>query len=383
MSKFSMSTSDNLCLKKWSSQFMHVVPRQTFWLGRFSGDYINRVGLPDKEQKQYLDSRRGVLDGGGMSIVHVFKDLLGRGQATGIGDRLRVGLEFQLNENGGVTEGQTLENNEAGIDLDDIDITLSQYRHAVRSNGRMDLKRTNYNFPEGAKRLLYNWAGLKIDATITTAMVASPTEIYYFDGTDYKLTGTAGTASAALVAASSKLTPAMISLMKSAAMTGRNGQRPIISPIMVNGNPMYVAVVHSDAFADMRRNAEWTNIINSGFQGKGGEHPLLKGAECVYDDVIIHSYSKMPIYTTGGAGSDVAWTHGKFLGAEAVAFAMGCEPFITAESFDFGNEVAYGIDMDFGITKPQFTDPISSFTFDHSQFSFYVSRTKQSDITLA
>jgi len=381
MASKNFTSADNLTVKRWASEFMSEMPRQCFFLSRFSGDFLRRNGLPAKEQKQYLDSHRGVIDGGGNSIVHAYKDFKGREP----GDKLTVGFYFELDENSGVTEGQTLEDNESDISTDDYSITLAQYRNATRSRSRMARKRTYFKFDEVSKNLLYNWAAQKIDNVTRTTLLAAPTEIYYYDGvTDnkYELTGTAATAKAALSATTSKFTPAMVSLMYSAALTGRDGQRPKLAPLMIDGTPWFVALVHTDVKADMLRNTEWINIVNSAWQGKGKDHPLFKDAICTYNNVIIHGYEKMPIATDGGAGA-VPWSHGKFLGADAIGLAFGTEPYMVMETFDYTDQVGYAIDFDFGVAKPQFTDPSSSFTFDNGQFSFYVSRTQQSDITLA
>jgi len=378
MAMWGVTSANNLTIKVWSKKFFYEMPKYSFFVSRFAGSFIDRKGMNTSEQNQFIKDGTK-LDGGDNNPVHVLQELKGQK-----GDKVTFGLVYELDEDTGTVGNDTLEGNEQAVDTDDSYVELEQYRNAVRSQGRLDRMRSDLEFEPTAKSRLNNWAAAKIDILCKTALITSPTEIYYYDhaNTRMAVTATTGTASLAL-GSTSKISPHIIRTLKAAAVTGRDEQRNKMVPIEHGGEEYYVLLVPSDVGVDMQENSEFQNYIKAAYAQKTGKFPLFKNCVCIVDNVIVHVYNRMPIYAAVAGTATVPWAHCSFMGAQALAIAFGVDPFIVAKSFDYGNQIGIAINFIFGVTKPSFTHPRSAFTFDNSSFSVYLTRGQYSDITLA
>jgi N4-gp56 family major capsid protein len=119
--------------------------------------------------------------------------------------------------------------------------------------------------------------------------------------------------------ADDKLSTAYISKAKRMAELAS----PKVRPIMVNGKPHYILVVHPYAMRDLRADSTW--LAAQEYAGiRGNENPLFSGAEGMWDGVIIHSHPSVRRFisaTTNYVCSNL------LLGAQAGAWAVAQEPF--------------------------------------------------------
>ena len=88
--------------------------------------------------------------------------------------------------------------------------------------------------------------------------------------------------------------------------------------------------------------------------------------------VIVHAHENCAIGTDAGSGSNVPWSKGVFLGAQALCWAWGKRPQVIEEAFDFQNEIGFGIDMIAGVAKSKYNN------IDYGSLGVYFSRTNVS-----
>lgn len=340
MAKTAFTTSDALTKKLWDEQLFRDSVKNSYF-SPFMGENAN-------------------------SIITV-KNALTKSK----GDRITIGLRMRLSGTG-VVSGQTLEGNEEKLTSYSMNVSLEQYRHAVRDNGAMDRQRAVFSIDEESKMALQDWGSEKIDQLVFDALFTSPTKIFYATSSGITSTGTAATAKAALTAADSKLTPAMISAMKTWAATGGARSYIPIRPIMISGKKHYVLLVHDDVAYDLKRNEEFRQAVREA-EVRGGENPLFTGATAILDGVVIHAHENCPIATDGG-GASVAWAKGKFMGAQAGVWAWGKRQETVSEKFDYQNEHGYAWGIIAGTAKSQFN------SLDYGSVELYTSRTNISGL---
>lgn len=340
MAKTTFATGNALTKKVWEEKLFRDMVKESYF-AKFMGDSADKM-------------------------VQV-KTQLEKGQ----GDRITVGLRMRL-AGAGVVSGQTLEGNEEALSTYSHNITLEQYRHAVRDNGGMDRQRAVFQIDDEAEQAIKDWGTEKIDSLCFAALVgtaASPagTKFFYKTSAGVLSTATSGTAKTALTAADGKLTPAMISAMKSWALTGGNRSYIPLRPVKVDGRSYLVLLVHPDNMYDLKNDSTFTQALREA-EVRGPTNPLFQHASAIWDGVVIHEHENVPVATDGG-GASVAWSSCALIGAQALAFAWGKRPKVVDETFDYGNEHAYAIDMICAASKPQFNSK------DYGAVNVFLART--------
>lgn len=339
MAKTTISTSNALTKKAWEEKLFRDAVKESYFMGRFSGS-------------------------GSDSIVQV-KSQLEKSQ----GDKITFGLRMRLS-GAGQTEGGYLEGNEEALTLYDASVTLAQYRHAVRSKGKMDEKRAVFDMDSESRNALKDWGSEKIDSLCFDAILSSPTKVAYRDGGAtgaFTVTGTAATAKSAL-SASYKINVAFIAALNALAKTGQGRTFVPLRPIKYKGKNYYVLLVHPDVAYDLKQDstlqASWQNAME-----RGDDNPLFKDAICMWDGVIVHEHENCTIASDAGGGSNVAWAKCVFMGAQSLVWAWGQRGEIVERDFDYGNEQGYGWGMIAGVTKPVFN------SLDYGSIGVYLPRT--------
>lgn len=271
------------------------------------------------------------------SIVQVKSDL----QAQR-GDRVRFAIRMRL-EGAGVTEGQTLEGNEESLTSYTTDLTLKQWRHAVRDDGAMSRQRAMFSISEESQSALMDRTTEKIDQECFDALQLSPSKEFF-----------AGTATSdATITASDLLTPAKISEMKAWAVTGGNRAQTPLRPVMIGGKKHYVMLIHPEVGYDLKQDTTWNNAQqNANIRGNG--NPIFDGALGMWDNVIIHEHENVKLVDNLGAGGNIHGTKCLFMGAQSLLWAWGKRPEVKAKKFDYDNEDAYSIGMIYDTQKPVF-----------------------------
>ena len=294
---------------------------------------------------------------GSDSIVQVKTDL-----ESGSGDRVRFGIRMRL-EGAGVVEGQTLEGNEESLTTHTTNLTLKQWRHAVRDDGAMSRQRSMFSISQESEMALKDRVTEKIDQECFDAYNAStPSKIIY-----------GGTATSdATLTTSMLLTPALISEMKAGAVTGYNRSQTPLRPVMIGGKRHYVLLIHPDCSYDLKNNTTWQTAQQNA-NIRGNSNPIFNGALGIWDNVIVHEHENVPISKTYGSGANVPGANCLFLGAQSLLWAWGKRPTTVMKKFDFENECAYATGMIYDVAKPVFN------SLDYGSASLHVARTSISD----
>lgn len=265
------------------------------------------------------------------------------------GEKIRFMIRMRLGGNG-VTDDEILENNERSLTTYTLDATVHQYRQAVRDHGALDRQRSMYDIPAEHKMALQEWGAEKIDQLIFDMMcigsgaASDPSKVFYRDGaTGAVSAGSAATAKAALTAANSKLTPTMCAALAAWAKNGGARSYVPIRPLMIEGKPHYVLLVHDDVGYDIRNDSTYQQFVREA-EVRGKDNPLFTGAIAIVHGVVIHTHENVAIATDGG-GASVAWSKGLFFGQQAGVWGWGQRPKIVERDFDYGNEegTAWGI----------------------------------------
>jgi N4-gp56 family major capsid protein len=286
------------------------------------------------------------------------------------GDKITFGLVARL-AGDGVTGDDQLEGNEESLVTYDDAVTIDQYRHGVTVRGRMSQQRAVFSITSEAKMQLKQWQAEKIDRLAFTALLNSPSAVYYRDSTGAPVKGaSAATAKAGLDATNSKLNLATFSYLRTLAKTGNNRAFSPLRPIKIKGKEYYVLLVHEDVLYDIKQDTNFLQAQRE-CQERSADHPLFVGATALYDGVIVHTHEFIPIATDGGAGA-VAWSKGVLMGAQALVWAWGERPSVVQKDFDYENKTGYAVNMICGAKKPTFN------SLDFGSYGAYFARTKVS-----
>jgi N4-gp56 family major capsid protein len=322
MAKTSFDTSNALVKKAWEEKLFRDIEKETYFMGKFASS-------------------------SGDTPVHV-KTQLEKGQ----GDKITFGLRMRL-AGAGVTGVGTLEGNEEALTTYDCSVSLQQYRHAVRDRGALDRQRAMFSIDDEAKAAIKTWGTEKIDKLCFDTLQASPTNTFYVHATNgltRENSAATAAADAGLTLAASKLTPALISQIKTWCKTG--GARAVvpIRPIRVEGEDMYVLLVHPDAMYDLKINSDFMQARREAME-RGKSNPLFKNATALWDGVIIHEHENVII---GVNASSVPYCQGIFMGAQALVWAWGERGEVVQKNFDYENEHGYAYGLIAGVAKSKF-----------------------------
>lgn len=271
------------------------------------------------------------------------------------------------------SSGLTLEDNAEKIVTTTQSIYLEEYAHATEDDGPLTRQHVFFSIDAEARNQLKVWMRERREKLTFTALYSSPTKIFYG-------TPSAGLAALASLTSTMKLTPEMISWVKTWALTGGNETQEPISGVMIDGKPHLVLLVHSDALFDLKRNSEFQQAMREAAV-RGAENPIFKGSTAVWDGVVIHEHMWVPIGTDAGVGGDVPYCKCALLGKQAILRAVGKRPEIRAEEWDFGRKHGFGISMMESITKAKFDVKGSGSAKDLGMIGLYVARTQISDAT--
>lgn len=338
MAKTTVSSSDALRKQIWEEELYRDI-RETPYFSKFIGKDSNAM----VQEKTELEKTKG--------------------------DKITFGIRYRLS-GAGVTSGQTLEGREEKLRLSDFSVELERYRHAVRDDGDISRRRPVWDMRQEMRDSLQDWGSEKIDRLLFSAALASTTKNIY------PSTYTATTQ----ITASDKLTPALISKIRTGAMTGWARTQVPFRPLKINGKMYYVLIVSPDVAYDLQQDSTY-NQAQREAEMRGKENPIFTGALGVWHGVVIHSHDLMQELadvTNFGAAANVSGSTCLFMGAQALTLAWGERPNVVERDFDYGEEMGYAIRMTMKAAKPKFTKPGQS-AADYAIAGIKVARTKISD----
>ncbi|MGI0011866.1 MAG: N4-gp56 family major capsid protein [Nitrososphaera sp.] len=291
------------------------------------------------------------------------------------GDRITQGLRMQLT-GAGVSGDGTMEGNEEELVLFSDNIFIDQLRQAVRSAGKMTEQRVTFSIREEARMGLQDWWMDRLATSFFnqgTGNVAQ-TDIRFTgmqaaitaDASHAFVAGTGFTAGANVMAtlsdtASDKMQLTHIDNIVAQAKT----LTPIIRPVETMGvGKVHVMFLHPFQVKDLRTTSgtgTWQDLQKAALMGgQISKNPLFTGALGMYNNVVLHEDSRIPLGSDNG-GTSVANTRmALFCGAQAVALAMGQRYSVGKEGFrmsweeelfDYGNQYGTAAGMIFGMKK--------------------------------
>jgi len=279
------------------------------------------------------------------------------------GDQIKYDLLMQMTGAGVTGDNRMRDNEEALVYYQDT-VNIDQLRnaHAFR---RMSQQRTLHDMRMDAKANLADWFAGKIDdymfrnlcgdTTLTHGQTATaPTSnhiIYSGDAT-----------SQATISNNDQFSLADIDYAKEKAKT----LTPPIRPSMVDGQEMFIVILHPYSVTDLRLDVansayvDWPSIQMMANK-RGASNPIFSGALGVYNNVILMESTR--IYSpTSNVRRNL------FLGAQAGVFAMGGAYDSIEKSRvgkdnlmswyeeidDYGNEKGISVGCIFGMNKSVF-----------------------------
>lgn len=325
-----------LAVKRWSNELMKEALKETFLL-QFAGTDSN-------------------------SLVQIKTEV-----NKAAGDRITFGIRHQLS-GGGIAGDDTLEGNEEALETYTQNVSIDQLRHAVRSKGKMSEQRVPFSVRNEARDGLADWWSDRLDFWWINQITGNSGQ------TDLRYTGMqaatapdaahavfagAATAEASLSATTSmKFNLTMIDAAVERAKLAKNRLRPVRV-----GNDMYwVAFLHTLQVTSLRTNTntgQWLDIQKAAMAGgKASESPIFTGALGVYNKVILHESTRIPLLALQGGGTgNVA--RGVLCGAQSACLAFGRgygkNTFSWKEElFDYENQLGVAAGCIGGLVKTRF-----------------------------
>ena len=320
----------------------------------------------------YLNASNGFLSSGTSDSgkpIHFVKELT----ESERGAKCIMHLTQDLGEDG-VVDDEDLDGNEEAIAADDIEINLSQLRHAVKNRGQMSEQRTVIRFRAEARDKLGFWysdrldelffltgAGmaysLKLDNAARAGTSQWPNLAFAGDvaaPTSNRIAYAGTATSTATLAASEKMTWNLLVKIKTIAMVRR------IKPIKYQGRDTYCVVMSPEQARDLRMDSDYRTIVAQA-GNRGDKNPLFTGAFAQVEGLALFEHNKVP--TTKGLASGSKWGVGGLIegaqavlhGAQSLGFArIGNGAWVEGDKTDYENRVSVGYRMMFGMVKPQF-----------------------------
>jgi N4-gp56 family major capsid protein len=303
------------------------------------------------------------------AIIQVKEDLMKKR-----GDRITYNLVNRLT-NGGVTGSNTLEGNEESLSQRAHLLTVNKIRNGVRI-AEMEEVKSAIDLRDAGRSQLKVWIAEKTRDQIVGSLSAIQTaygtqkayadasesekDAWLADNSDRVLFGAATSNNSSndhsasllnLDTSADLLTPAAISLMKRLAQSAS----PKIRPIMTKGDEeWFVHFVGPLAMKALKADSGFTQA-NREARDRGKDNPLFRGADYVWDGVIIREIPEITNIGTVGASS--ARVEPTFLcGAQALGIGWAKRTTSKTKEFDYGDKYGVAIEEIRGIEKLHFEE---------------------------
>ena len=269
------------------------------------------------------------------------------------GEIINYSLVRQLTGDGVLDDNRQEDNEEAASWFSD-DITLRQFRNAVRLQGKLSDKRTAFDQGEVAKDLLRDWLAGFLDNRVFTTLATSPTRAIY--GGDATTTAT--------LESGDFLRLDMLTQAKTVARKAT----PQIRPAKTKEGEHFICVIAPDCLYDLKVNDPAYNDAHKEAMQRGPSNPIFSGAEAIYDGVIIRTCTRVPLSTDWGSGSNLNGAENMFLGLRAGVLAIGRKPDMVIQAFDYENKIGFAIRVIAEVQKSVFDSN------DHAVINLRVNR---------
>ena len=339
MAATSYAVNHPLAVKLWSKELFHDVIGESF-LGKFMGKSSSSMLQIKDETKK------------------------------GAGDTIYVGLRTRLTGDG-IQGDATLDGSEEALVTHRDSFVINQLRHAVRSGGEMSQQRVHFSVRDEAKDGLQDWWTERLETSLANQLAG------YTGQSDTKFTGHNATVAPTatyriLVGGGVHTTEAIkladldraVALAKTQQTVGGTSYERI-RPIRIDGKDMYVCFMHPLQIHQIRKDAStagnFFDIQKAAMQGgKYSENPIVTGGNFVYNNVIVHEWSYLPIIVgTPNSGAVANFRGAVFCGAQAAVIGFGQKSQSSKmswveELFDYENQLGVAAGMICGVKKTVF-----------------------------
>lgn len=299
------------------------------------------------------------------SIIQVNEDLKKKK-----GDSITFALRNKL-KNSATTGSNTLEGNEEDLTTRSQKVTVEQYRHAVLVP-MLEEQFSAIPLREAAKGALLDWNMELTRDKIITALgsingVAYPSaseaqkDAWLVDNADRVLFGKLKSNASSLDHSTSlanidntddKLTPDALSLMKRIAKTAAPRIKPLTPREGGVTSDSFIMFAPSLLVRDLSLNSTFLQA-NREARNRGTLNPIFKGADYIFDNIVIVEVEDIPVYTGVGAGGiNVAPCY--LCGAQALAMAVAKRPETISEDRDYKDKMGVAVRQVYEIVKLQF-----------------------------
>lgn len=296
------------------------------------------------------------------------------------GDSIHFALVNRL-KNDAVTGTDILEGQEEDMASRSHKLTVDRYRNAVRVD-ELDDQFSAISLRNAMKDVLLDWnmeltrdkiieALGSINGTVYASASEANKDAWLADNSDRVLFGAAKSnnssndhsASLANVdSTNDKLTSSAVSLMKRMAKTADPRIRPIRPRQGASLSDYFVLFAPSLLVRDLAQDSAFLQANREARQ-RGKENPIFRGADYVYDNILIIEVEDIAVISGVGASSiDVAPCY--FCGAQAIGMGWAKRPETREKEFDYGAKKGvavtqiYEIDkLEFGTGADDTTDP--------------------------
>jgi len=298
------------------------------------------------------------------SIIQVNQDLTKKP-----GDSITFSMVNKLS-NSAVTGSNTLEGNEESVVSRSFQVTIDQYRNAVKIPVLED-QFSAIPLRNAGKDVLMDWemeltrdkiisALGEINGVAYGSASEAQKDAWLVDNTDRVLFGAVlsnhttdhSAALANIDNTADKLTPGAITLMKRIA----KGASPKIKPLKPRQGGVtsdsYIMYVPSLVLRDLENDSDFLQA-NREARNRGKLNPIFSGADYIYGNVAIVEVEDIEVLTGVGAGGiDVAPVY--FCGAQALALAWAKRPQTIEEEFDYKDKQGIGVRQWYEVAKMVF-----------------------------
>ena len=303
------------------------------------------------------------------SIIQVKEDLTKKS-----GDRLNYALLNKLT-NAAVTGSGTLEGNEEDMTSRSHLLTVDKRRNAVRV-AEMEEQKSAISLRQGARAVLKDWAmedtrsliiralnSMRAGTTISTWSTGAEllalnavSDAWLTDNVDRILFGAVAlgtgvdfsTEHTKLDNTDDKMTASVLMRAKIAAQLSA----PRIRPIRTSGDEeWFVAYLHPYQVRDLVLSDTTFQAAHREARERSKENPLFRGADYVWDGIIIREIPELPLVAASTAGSVIQTACAHLCGAQAVGYGLAKRWKSVEQTFDYGDKQGVAIEGIIGVEK--------------------------------
>lgn len=339
--------NDPQAVKKWASLMAVAINKASYFAKKFVGE-----GKDSRLPIQRID------------------DL-----SSGAGDEVTVDLLMPMNMEP-VIGDETLDGKEAPLKYFTDRLRIDQVRGGVDLGSRMTKKRTLRNIRQDAKRVNVDWWKRLMDELYFIYLSGSRGtgggfiwsannpffQVNPLTAPDamHQMYGGVATSKASLTATDTfKLRLIDKAVAKAETMGGDGSDELSMIPVMIDGDDHYISLMHTFQFDALKQDTttgSWLDIQKAAAAAEGRNNPIFKGAEGMYNNVILHKHRNVIRFNDYGAGANLPAARALFLGSQAAFVAYGDNETGTTynwteETKDHMNSVAIGTHAIMGVKK--------------------------------